>query len=73
MPNLEWNKMWEKRLNEFLKKNPKKEKYFGERWGNPETTQTLKKICENFVIPYINKNHIMILWVQKILEQLYLF
>jgi len=60
LPTLEWNRRWEKVLNEFLEKNPKKEKYFGEGWGNPEIKPFLKKICENFVIPYVNKNHIAI-------------
>ena len=60
MPTIEWNKRWEKKLIEFLEKNPEKEEYFGERWGNPETRQILKKIRENFVNPFVNEEHIAI-------------
>jgi len=60
LPTIEWNRRWENKLIEFLEKNPEKEEYFGERWGNPETRQILKKIRKNFVNPYVNEEHIAI-------------
>ncbi len=56
MPSIEWNRCWEKNLLLFLDKNPKKEIFFGDRWGIPDEDSVLEKIRDNFIIPLVNEN-----------------
>jgi len=53
VPTIKWNKNWEKNLKNYLK-DPKNEKYFGDRWGSPNELVILKKIRDRYVLPFVD-------------------
>jgi len=55
MPTIKWNKNWEKNIVSYLK-DPKNEKFFGERWGDPNQLEMLRKIRDKFILPFINED-----------------
>lgn len=56
MPTVNWNKRWGNNLLKYLKNQPKGEKSYGDRWGDPNKVEILKKIRDEFVIPFVDEN-----------------
>jgi len=59
VPTIKWNKNWEKNLKNYLK-DPKNEKYFGDRWGSPNELAILKKTRDRFVLPFVDSKKIAV-------------
>lgn len=53
MPNIEWNRIWAYRLRGFLR-GVIPGKYYGDQWGDPMETPSLKEVRNRFITPYVN-------------------
>lgn len=57
MPSIDWNKIFEKQFKSFKRENPENEVYYGQRWGDPNTSKNLISIRERFVTPFLDTEH----------------
>ncbi|MDX6706971.1 MAG: hypothetical protein QOI48_2817 [Solirubrobacteraceae bacterium] len=58
MPSLQWNRKWGRMLSDF--EHSGDERYWGDRWGDPETFEPYLEVRRRFVEPYVRRGQAVV-------------